>query len=76
MAMNSSDAVGDDGAAAVPAPAPAPAPAPPLPVPAAAAAASATASAADKRKSVEEANCDEEHPFFHYYGLLVHQQNM
>ena len=68
----SNDSAHDNGAAAAAAAA-APAPAPPIP---AAAAAATSAAATTQKKTVAEANCDEEHPFFHYYGLLVHQQNM
>ncbi len=59
--------------------------APPLPSTATASAVAvsdnAEAVADTGKKSVEKTSvagehCDEEHPFFHYYGLLVHQQNM
>ena len=73
----SNDSPHDNGAAAAAAATP-PAPPAPAPAPAAAAAATAATSAAatTQKKTGAEAHCDEEHPFFHYYGLLVHQQNM
>ena len=73
----SNDSPHDNGAAAAAAATP-PAPPAPAPAPAAAAAATAATSAAatTEKKTGAEAHCDEEHPFFHYYGLLVHQQNM